>query len=132
MGVSIPSAVALAICKPGLPVFCVVGDGGIRMYPAEIKLAVQENLAVCFILMTDGRYGSVACTQEAKTKSRRAVTVSQPSWVKSIEAMGCEAYVVESESALAKVVQTWDRTRPLFIEATFDPESYGTMTESLR
>ncbi len=46
--------------------------------------------------------------------------------------MGCEAYVVESESALAKVVQTWDRTRPLFIEATFDPESYGTMTEFLR
>lgn len=132
MGISIPSAVGLAISKPGYPVFCVVGDGGIRMYPAEIKLAVQECLPVCFILMTDGLFGSIACTQMAQAKSRNALIISQPSWIKAVEAMGCEAHRVNSESEFSETIETWDRTTPLFIEATFTPEAYEIMTQELR
>ena len=132
MGVAIPSAVGAAIGKPGFPVFCVVGDGGMQAYPSEIKLAVHERLPVCFVLMTDGRYGSVACAQQGKAMSRRAVSVFRPSWWKPVEAMGCEARAVDSEGSFMAAVNAWDRKHPLFIEAGFDPESYANMTKGLR
>lgn len=132
MGTSIPSAIGLAVCRPGLPVFCAVGDGGMRMYPAEIKLAVQEELPICFILMADGLYGSVACVPQPKPMSSRAVTVFQPSWSKSVEGMGCEAYSAESRDSFAAIIQAWDRSQPLFVEATFSPEAYAAMTSRLR
>lgn len=132
MGGAIPSALGAAIGKPGVPVFCVLGDGGMGMHSAEIKLAVQEKLPICFTFMTDGRYGSIACAPQPRPISRRAVTVFQPSWWRSIEAMGCEACAVDSEGSFAAAVQTWARRGPLFVEASFDPESYAAMTGRLR
>lgn len=132
MGTSIPSAIALAICSPELPVFCVVGDGGIGMYPAEIKLAVQEGLPICFILMTDGHYASIASLPQSKPMSSRATTLFRPSWFKSVEAMGCEAYLVGSEQSFTVTLEGWDRRKPLFIEAAFDPKLYTDMVNRLR
>jgi thiamine pyrophosphate-dependent acetolactate synthase large subunit-like protein len=132
MGTAVPSAIGLAIGRPGLPVFCVVGDGGMSMYPAEIKLAVQQRLSICFILMTDGLYGSVACVPQVKPMSNKALTIAQPSWFRTIEAMGCEGYQVSSRDMFTETVQAWERKGPLFIEAPFDPSLYGPMTNSLR
>lgn len=132
MGVAIPCAIGTALGRPALPVFCLVGDGGMRTYLAEIKLAVQERLPVCFILMADGRYGSVACVPQRKSMSSRAVTVFQPSWWRSVEGMSCEAYAVDSGTSFATRIQAWTRTGPLFVEATFDPASYANMTRRLR
>lgn len=132
MGASIPSAIGLATSRPGLPVFCAVGDGGIRMYPAEIKMAVGEELPVCFILMTDGLYGSIACVSQAQPMSSRAVSLYQPTWFRAVEAMDCEAYQVNSADSFSKVIHSWERKKPLFIEAVFDPETYAQMTRRLR
>ena len=132
MGVALPSALGVALATPGVPVFCVVGDGGMRTYPAELKLAVQESLPLCVILMTDGRYGSVACAPQSRPMSSRAISVFQPSWWKAAEAMGCEACQVESEGSFERAVRTWKRQEPLFIEAAFDPEAYLDMTRRLR
>jgi thiamine pyrophosphate-dependent acetolactate synthase large subunit-like protein len=132
MGVALPAAIGAAIPRPGTPVFCVVGDGGMRAYPAEIKLAIQEKLPVCFIFITDGRYGSVACALKSGKVSQRAVTVFQPSWLKPMEAMGCEAWAANSMESFAAAVQDWDQRNPLFIEAVFDPNAYVGMTQYLR
>ena len=132
MGVALPSAVASALCNAGMPVFCVVGDGGMRTYPTKVKLAVQERLPICLILMKDGNYASVVCAPQSRPMSRRAVTVFQPSWWRSVEAMGCEAHPVDSEESFAATVQSWNRRGPLFIEASFDPEAYAGMTNRLR
>lgn len=132
MGVSIPSAIGLSIAMPGLPVFCAVGDGGMRMYPAEIKLAVQENLPVCFVLMSDGLYGSIACAPQPRPMSERAVKISAPSWARSVEAMGCEARVADSADAFRTAVHEWKQDGPVFIETAFDPHSYSSMTYRLR
>jgi acetolactate synthase-1/2/3 large subunit len=132
MGASIPSAVGVAICRPGLPVFCAMGDGGMHMYPAEIKLAVQERLPICFLFMTDGRYGSILSQLQSKTITRRAIDILQPSWFRSIEAMGCEVRRVRSENTFERTLATWDREGPLFIENPFNPEVYANMVSKVR
>ncbi len=132
MGVALPSGVGAAICQGGFPVFCVVGDGGIRTYPAEIKIAIEEELPTCFILMTDGRYASIGGGSRMSFRNTGATTVPRPSWWKAVVGMGCEAYEVKSESAFAAVLERWDRKRPFFIEAKFDPAVYAGMTRQLR
>jgi thiamine pyrophosphate-dependent acetolactate synthase large subunit-like protein len=132
MGTAIPSAIGMAVCRPTVPLFCVVGDGGMGMYAAEIKHAIEAQWAICFVLMTDGRYGSVACVPQPQPLSRRAVTVPQPSWWQAIDGMRCEAHLVHSSAAFEKVVLSWRRKGPLFIETRFDPTSYASMTERLR
>lgn len=132
MGVGLPSAIGMAFARPQLPVFCAVGDGGIRMYPAEMKLAVEERLPVCVLLMSDGQYGSIACVPQQGPRSRRAVTIANPSWLAAMEGMGVPAKRIDSAETLQSAVEAWDRGGPLFLEAHFDPASYGAMTARLR
>jgi acetolactate synthase-1/2/3 large subunit len=132
MGTAIPLALGMALCQERQPIFCVTGDGGMGMYPSEIKLAIQQELPVCFILMSDGLYGSVACAPTSSARSRVAVTVPEPSWWQAIARMGCESHRVESEDAFEGVMRSWSREAPLFVEAVFDPKPYSEMTGRLR
>ncbi len=132
MGTALPSSIGFAIGRPEACVFCVVGDGGMRMYTSEIKLAVQEKLPVCVLLMKDNRFGSIACAQKPQRMSSRAVNVLQPSWLAAIEAMGCEAHSIDNRRVFIETLKSWDRNGPLFIEADFDQESYSKMTMHLR
>lgn len=132
MGIGLPTAVGVALCRRDQPVFCVVGDGGMRMYPAEITLAVREKLPVCFVLMTDGRYGSIVSASVPAASADRATTLPGTSWFASVEAMGCATRRVESETAFEDAVRSWSRAEPLFVEAPFDRDRYRRMVDGLR
>ena len=132
MGTAIPTAIGASIANRETPVICVVGDGGMRMYPAELKLAVKEQLPICIILMTDGLYGSVACVPQAFQVNPRAVEIDQPTWFDSVAGMGCAAAIVENESEFDDAVRSWDQQQPLFLESPFDPGRYAGMTSDLR
>jgi acetolactate synthase-1/2/3 large subunit len=135
MGSAIPTAIGASLARPGLPVFCVVGDGGLRPYGAEIGMAVELGLPICFALMSDGRYGSVVGAPNASVLrpfSERAVNIARPSWWRTAESLGCPALAVETASEFATAVESWDRSGPLFIEAAFDQTSYAAMTGRVR
>jgi acetolactate synthase-1/2/3 large subunit len=132
MGSAIPTAIGASLARPGLPVFCVVGDGGVRPYGSEIGVAVELGLPICFVLMSDGRYGSVAGAPNSGLFSERAVVVNRPSWRRTAESLGCPALAVETASEFATAVESWDRSGPLFIEAAFDRDAYAAMTGRVR
>jgi acetolactate synthase-1/2/3 large subunit len=133
MGAGLPSAIGLAISETPRPVICVVGDGGMPAYPGELRLAVEQALPLCVILMTDGCFGSIVNAPiDQVQSSRRAVSVPGSSWWRIASAMGCEAHQVASSEALAEVLTDWRRASPLFIEATFPQASYAVMARDLR
>jgi thiamine pyrophosphate-dependent acetolactate synthase large subunit-like protein len=133
MGTGIPTAIGAAVAAPGRPVVCLVGDGGVRMHPAEVRLAVAERLPVCFILMSDGRFGSVASAAgPAGAAVPRAVGVDGASWWRAFEAMGCDACRAESAATFEAALAAWAGDRPLFVEAAFEPAAYAAMTRELR
>jgi acetolactate synthase-1/2/3 large subunit len=131
MGGGIPSAIGAAIGSPNIPLFCAIGDGGMRMYPGEIKLAVSEKLPICFVLMRDGVYSSIACAA-TQPMSRRAVELPLPSWAAAIAGLGCPSVTVKSVGDFQNAVQKWPGSEPLFIECVFDPDPYMQMTKNLR
>jgi thiamine pyrophosphate-dependent acetolactate synthase large subunit-like protein len=132
MGGAIPSAVGAAIAAPGRPVLCVTGDGGMRMYPSELRLAVSERLPVCVLLMSDGRYGSVACASDDAAMSARAVTIAGSDWARAVEGFGCRATVVNGVAEFERAFGDWRGDGPLLIECRFPPQPYAEMVRDLR
>ena len=133
MGTSMPMAIGATLARQTTPTLCVMGDGGIRSFWAEIRLAVSESLPICFVLMSDGRYGSVAAVASAPGLTPAAVDIPNPSWFKAAEAVGCPAYRVTSLDTLASAIDIWcPSDGPCFIEAPFAPEPYAAMTEEVR
>jgi acetolactate synthase-1/2/3 large subunit len=132
MGTALPSAIAAALADRTAPTVCVMGDGG-AMYLADLKLAVAEALPVLFLLLSDGRYGSVAQATAVADASRRATTLTRPSWFRAVESLDCPAEQVKDEAALVTALRRWDwRRGPLFLEMSFDPERYATMLTGVR
>ncbi|QYR19843.1 hypothetical protein KZ483_18425 [Paenibacillus sp. sptzw28] len=133
MGTSIPTAIGLALSNLEMKILCVVGDGGVRPYLAEIKLAVEHKLPILFIYMSDGGYGSVKQAATNRKISETAVEITNSSWYRCVEAMGCESVQLKKKKGLEHILQVMDRKNgPMFIEIIFDPESYASMTMNLR
>lgn len=130
MGTSVPTAIAVAIssCKKTI---CAVGDGGLRPYLSEIKLAIEHNLPVLFLLFSDGAYGTVASSGRTKKLSENAFTIANPSWWRAVEQIGCPAQAVGDVETFAATLDKW-QSGPLFVEMSFDPIKYATMTGKLR
>jgi acetolactate synthase I/II/III large subunit len=131
MGVSLPMAIAVALTDREHPVVCALGDGGMRTYPALLKLAIEEELRLCVILMRDSQYGSIACAAKAG-QSINAVRITQPSWAATCAGMGLDAAIARNEDEFTAALGRWNGATPFFIEAVFDPDSYLTITEGLR
>jgi acetolactate synthase-1/2/3 large subunit len=132
MGVALPTAIGLATCEVPGPTICAVGDGGVRMYLAELRLAVEKRLPICVLLMSDGRYGSIAAAAPAERRSANAIQVPGSSWWKVVEAFGCEAARVTTVEDLGRTLDSWPADRPIFLEAVFPPQDYAALTRQLR
>lgn len=133
MGTAIPSAIGIALANRHHPVICAMGDGGIRPYVADVKLAIEESLPILFLLLTDGRFGSIAGVPSAQGLSQRATTLRFPSWFQAIESLGCPSAQVRDLESFTEIVRKWKwQEGPLFIEAVFDPERYAKMLEGVR
>jgi len=133
MGTALPTSIGVAISAPSRPVVCVCGDGGIRPYLPEVKLAVEHQLPLLLVLMTDGRYGTIAAGAPPEAKDHPGLTIHDPHWWRVLDAMGCPARAVSSLTELDRALSEWNFSAgPLFLETGFDPYLYRAMTEKLR
>jgi acetolactate synthase-1/2/3 large subunit len=133
MGAAIPFGIGAALAHGDTPTVIAVGDGGVRMYPEAMTLAVSEKLPVLILLMRDGSYASIRQAAETKRLSMRSLHMNSSCWPAVFEKLGCPAERVESFAALEKSLRDWKRDRaPFFLECNFDPEEYLHMTEGIR
>jgi acetolactate synthase-1/2/3 large subunit len=132
LGLGVPHTLGAACARPGTPIFSVLGDGGIRYYLAEMRTIAEMKLPVCFILMKDGRYGSIACNVPVQPADPGIVEPIGTSWLDVIRAMGVEGGRADSAASFERLLDGWDRQRPFFVEAAFDPDIYLHVADSIR
>ncbi len=132
MGCAIPTAIGYAAASQRRPVYCAVGDGGMRQYPGELKIAVEHSLPICVLFMSDGRYGSIGCAQGKRKLPIHAITMPGPSWENVVRGMGCQSRHIETFNAFKAAIDTWDNRSPLFLECVFDSDEYLLMTNNIR
>lgn len=125
MGYSLPAAIVAKLLEPARPVVCFIGDGGLAMVQAELRLAASLGLGLLVVVFCDDSLNRI----EIKQTSR-----NYPSWGTALEptdipqlarAMACEGVTVENAAALERALAEARPTdRPLVIGARIDPAQY--------
>ncbi len=133
MGTGVPMALAAALHDRSRPTVAVLGDGGIGMYAAELRLAVEQKLPLLVVLMTDGRFSSIATRALKDSLTLKPLTMSDPSWVAAMAGLGLPGRRVERPESLAEVLAAWDPTQgPAYVEIAFAADPYEQMVAGIR
>jgi thiamine pyrophosphate-dependent acetolactate synthase large subunit-like protein len=132
MGVGIPLGVGAAFYDPGVPTVVFTGDGGIGMFTSEMKLAVQYNLPLLVVLLSDAFLGTIRGASLSKGYSQQPAAIDQPSWIKTMEGLGVPGQLINKPEELAEALEEWDMNRPLYLEIPFDADEYQQMTDGIR
>jgi acetolactate synthase I/II/III large subunit len=63
------AAIGAAVAAPGVPVVCLIGDGGLQFDPAELRVAVDERLPITFLVWNNASYREIAeAMRDAQTE----------------------------------------------------------------
>jgi len=133
MGIGLPLALGAAIYDPEIPTVAFLGDGGIGMFIADIKIAVQHQLPLIVVLMSDAYLGSIRVRSIKDGLTEKPVTIHRPSWLKVFHGLGVNAIQAKDETDIKDALDDWDSARgPLFLEIPFDPDGYQHMVDGIR
>lgn len=54
------AAIGAALAAPGVPVVCLIGDGGLQFSAAELRTAMDEALPITFVVWNNAGYREIA------------------------------------------------------------------------
>ncbi|MGZ4792623.1 MAG: thiamine pyrophosphate-binding protein [Ilumatobacteraceae bacterium] len=131
MGFAVPAAIGAALARPGLPVVCMVGDGGLAMTLAELETIARLQLPVTVVVFDDAALSLIEVKQKAGQGGSEAVRFRPVDYAQVAAAMGLDAAVVSTaDDAAAVLASGWDR--PRLIDARIDPSSYAPLISVTR
>ena len=133
MGSSVPLGIAASLVGARAPTVVVCGDGGIGMYISEIKIAVDNQLPILVIQMSDQGYASILGAAKRRGFSKEVLQIQNPSWQKVLAGFELETMIIETPSELNTALEDFlSGAKPHFIECRFNPQAYLDMTKTLR
>ncbi|MGR3623688.1 thiamine pyrophosphate-binding protein [Pseudophaeobacter sp.] len=132
MGYAVPAAIAAKSLHPDRTVVSVAGDGCFLMTAQELATAKQHGLAIIYLVVNNGMYGTIRMHQERNHPGRVIATkLENPDFVAYANAFGIPGEVVTQTKGIAAAL---DRARAsaegYLIELQVDPEAL-TPTQSL-
>ena len=127
MGYGLPAAIGAAFGRPDATVFCITGDGGIRMNIQELATAVQNRLPVKIAILNNGYLGMVRQWQEMfyeKRYSQTYIREGNPDFVRVAEAYGGVGMRIMKPEDVAPSIQKALQIKdgPVVMDFIVDPE----------
>ncbi len=122
MGYGVPSAIAAKLAKPDSVVVSFSGDGCYMMNGQELATAVHYRLNVIFLVINNGRYGTIRMHQERHYPGRISATQLQnPNFAALARAYGAfGTTVTETHQFEDAFEQALDAGKPALIELQID------------
>ena len=131
MGFALPAAIGAALARPGLPVVCMVGDGGLAMTLAELETLARLQLPVTVVVFDDAALSLIEVKQRSGQGGPEAVRFAPVDYAQVASAMGLESAVVTTAAEATAVLSGgWDH--PRLIDARIDPSSYAPLIAATR
>lgn len=132
MGYGVPAAVAAKAVHPGRVVVSWNGDGCFLMNGQELATAVQYNLAVIFVVIDNGMYGTIRMHQEKNYPGRVSGTeLRNPDFAALARAYGAAGEtVVRTEEFAPAFERARSMAGPCLIHVKVDPQAL-TMSTTL-
>jgi acetolactate synthase-1/2/3 large subunit len=132
MGYGVPAAIAAKAVCPGRVVVSWNGDGCFLMNGQELATAVQYNLAVIFVVIDNGMYGTIRMHQEKTYPGRVSGTeLRNPDFAALARAYGATGETVMRTGEFAPAfARAQAAACPALIHVKVDPQAL-TMTTTL-
>jgi acetolactate synthase-1/2/3 large subunit len=134
MGYGVPAGVAAKVAHPKRVVVSINGDGDFLMNGQELATAVQHGLAVIFVVVNNGMYGTIRMHQEREYPARvYGTTLVNPDFAALARAYGASGETVQETAQFApafeRAIKTAEATgKPALIEVRIDPQAITTST----
>ncbi|HEX6137698.1 MAG TPA: thiamine pyrophosphate-binding protein [Casimicrobiaceae bacterium] len=125
MGYGVPSAVAAKLVHPHRVVVSWNGDGCFLMNGQELATAVQYGLAVVFVVVDNGMYGTIRMHQERNYPGRVSGTdLVNPDFAALARAHGAHGETVVSTAEFAPAFERALATAgPALVHVKIDPQA---------
>lgn len=130
IGLTIGTGIGMAVGRPEVPTFVILGDGAFMMSLYELSTAARYSLDLVVVVMNDGAYGSEYTwylNSESEDPQRAANMLAKfdwPDFADVARSFQFDAVTVRSPEDYAAVeAAVADRTRPLLIDVRLDPDS---------
>jgi acetolactate synthase I/II/III large subunit len=136
MGYGVPSAIAAKAVHPQRVVVSWNGDGCFLMNGQELATAVQYGLAVIFVVIDNGMYGTIRMHQERTYPARVSGTdLRNPDFAALARAYGAQGETVVQTSEFAPAFErALGAAGPALIQVRIDPQALtmGASLDALR
>ena len=127
MGFGLPAAIGTALARPGGPVACLIGDGGLLMCLGELSVLSRLNLPVTVVVPVDNAIDLIRSHQLRQGKQPLGTEFPAPDFTNIAAGHGIASARVttlaECDDALARAVA---QRAPFLVEAHIDPIGYPT------
>ncbi len=125
MGYGVPAAVAAKAAHPERVVVSWNGDGCFLMNGQELATAVQYDLAVIFIVVDNGMYGTIRMHQERNYPARVSGTdLVNPDFAALARAYGAHGEtVLRTEDFAPAFLRARDSGKPALLHLKLDPQA---------
>jgi acetolactate synthase-1/2/3 large subunit len=125
MGYGVPAAIAAKAVHPDRLVLSWNGDGCFLMNGQELATAVQYGLAIVFVVVDNGMYGTIRMHQERAYPAREHGTaLVNPDFAALARAYGAHG---ETVARTAEFVPAFERAvasgRPALLHVKLDPQA---------
>jgi acetolactate synthase I/II/III large subunit len=132
MGYGVPAGVAAKAVHPERAVISWNGDGCFMMNGQELATAVQYQLAVIFVVVNNGMYGTIRMHQERSYPERVLGTeLVNPDFAALARAYGAHGELIEKTADFAPALErALGAGKPTLLEIRIDPEAL-TVRQSL-
>ncbi|MBR4555180.1 MAG: biosynthetic-type acetolactate synthase large subunit [Ruminococcus sp.] len=113
MGYSLPAAIGAKMAAPDRPVMAVCGDGALQMCMMELATAIQHDVKVKLVVMTNNRLGMVRELQTRGYNDREIAVFldGSPDFIKLADAYGiksCRVTDDKSADEAAELLKNYD------------------------
>lgn len=125
MGYALPAAIGAKLADPARQAVAVCGDGAFQMSMMELATAVQNNIGVKLVVMTNMRLGMVRELQTNGYADRQTAVFLEgsPDIIKLAEAYGIKALRVNSSETMENAVNALAHEEgPLIVEVIVDKD----------
>ena len=125
MGYGVPAAVAAKLRHPDRTVVCLAGDGDFQLTMQELGTCLQHGVAVIFVVIDNGTYGTIRMHQERLYPGRVSGTdMVNPDFAALARAYGAHAEFVEETSAFGPAMERARASgRIALLHVRVDPEA---------
>jgi acetolactate synthase-1/2/3 large subunit len=132
MGYGVPAAIAAKLVHPASVVVSWTGDGDFLMTGQELATAAQYGVAVVFVVIDNGMYGTIRMHQEREYPARVFGTdLVNPDFAALARAYGVQGETVERTDAFAPAFErALASGRAALLHVKVDPQAI-TMNASL-